>query len=256
MNSRMFTSATSGSPHRLPAQRIGAAGRACRVARTHRRLGIALAAASLMCAHLGVSAQTVLAESSFFATNQGWQLGITPNATPAPHVAPIFGAPQGGYIYNPSSSGVDSFTSNASFLGNQSAALGGVLRFSLQEGNNFLSPSGSVALYGNGLVLGYEVNVAAIEWTQVVVPLQPDGWVTLNPSTGITTTTTWQDMSGVLGNLAALQIAAFTLFPDSSVDLDNVALLTPVPEPGAAAMLALGLGVLAWRRRGWAETGR
>src|SRR3954447_2919589 len=139
------------------------------------------------------------------------------------------------------------FRAPASFLGNQSAAQGGTLRFDTitDLAPDYNGPD--VIIKGNATVLVYDVApTATSQWNSVSVPLAPGAGWHLNSASGAVATAT--DFQNALGNVTELWITAeYHGGLGETTGLDNVA-LTAVPEP-AAAVIALGCIAVGHARR-------
>jgi hypothetical protein len=186
---------------------------------------------------------SVIVQSTFNTGDEGWRVGDLTGTvhlvTPPAYLAG--GGNPGGFIRTQDVFVWTAFTAPASFLGDMSAAYGGQLHFDQRELANSGGPAPAVALQGAGLQLGHAGVMPGTAWTTIVVPLTPGGWVngaTLAPATA-------EEIRAALSSLTALWINADYLDGADQVDLDNVALLTAVPEPGTAALLAAALGLLA-----------
>ncbi len=200
------------------------------------------------------TAKAQLVQSTFDTGADGWfavdinqqtqtVLGIFPvtwNAT---------GGNPGGYISSTDpSSHTFYFAAPSQFLGDQSAALGGSIKFDLADEFSSGVPHGAVVLQGAGHILGYVAPSPGTGFTPYMIPLTPGGWTDL--ATMSTPTTAVFDAT--VGSLQAFLILGDWNAGADNTSLDNVSLNTSVPEPGSAAVL-LGLGVsgagLLLRRR-------
>ncbi len=195
---------------------------------------------------LSVCRAGVIAESTFDTGNECWQVGdLTGTGSVLSPTYFSSGGNPGGFIRAQDVFWWTSFIAPSSFLGDMSAAYGGQLRFQQLELPNSGGPAPSVALVGAGLQLGYAGILPGTDWTTVVVPLIPGGWVkygTLTPATA-------EELLAVLSSLTALRINADYLDGPDQVDLDNVALLTAAPEPGTIGLLVVALAAGCLLRR-------
>jgi hypothetical protein len=186
----------------------------------------------------------VIVQSTFDTGDDGWRVGDLTGVPPL--IAPAYlatGGNPGGFIQAQDVFWWTSFVAPASFLGDQSAAYGGELRFDQSELPNSGGPTPWVALVGGGLQLGYAGVIPGSQWTPMVVPLRPGGWIvgaTLLPATDA-------QLLAVLSSLTALRINADYLDGADQVGLDNAMLLS-APEPGSLGLIACALGLLALRR--------
>jgi hypothetical protein len=202
--------------------------------------------------------------AGFGVNAEGWQIvsfsNISTNnfaiiGTYAPTYFATGGDP-GGYIFSSDPDGGDfTFSAPAAFLGNQSAAFGSTLTYSLNYNSTVNYNASDVILVGGGITLLWQQSpdltpIAA--FTTVTVPLAPTAqWHLISGSLASA-----GDFAIVLGNLTGLYIRGEYAFGADTTGLDSVSFAV-VPEPGTWALLGAGLLPLAWglRRRGKAKKG-
>lgn len=202
--------------------------------------------------------------STFDTDAEGWA-GLTalPYSNGAPiHNAGPFGAYSpagghpGGYFSLPDPDDQDTFFSAPlKFLGNQAGAVGGSLSYDLytNASTNYAGPN--VVLQGGGVTLVYFLpNQPAVQnaWVSVHVDFTPSSAWHLGSATGGAASAA--DFQTALGSLERLWISAETHSPVEEVSgLDNVRLISAVPESSTHSLLLLGLaaltGAATWRRR-------
>ncbi len=234
---------------------------------TARTLAVALVAAFTLLAPCLASAQTVLVESDFNRPpefDDDWltgnvQLGLA--LEPAPTIS--LGLLDKGLLFIESvtsGSPATGWIAPAKFLGDQRAAMGGWLRFDLSAVGGSVG-NDSVRLSDGVLELYFRVQPPDSDdfhdLTSYSLPLDSGvGWWTAGATPFVPRTpTTSAEMLQVLGNLQSLAIRA-DYFPSGNpiniAVLDNVRLISAVPEPGSGLMLAAGLlalGRAAAKRR-------
>lgn len=200
---------------------------------------------------------TVLAESTFDVNDEGWRIGdfFAPTGAALPEYVAAGGNP-GGFLRTADLFDWNSYHAPAKFLGNKSAAYGGTLqldqRLLTHEGTDWPM----VVISGAGLLLQFRTQPPGTDWTSYTIPMvAAGGWEIADVLNGEPSpAATEAQLQQVLANLEFLHIEADWKVGDDQVDVDNVRLLAgqaPVPEPGSAALLGLGLlaGGLTRRRR-------
>lgn len=187
-------------------------------------------------------AVTTLSDSAY--TSPGTSNPLTYHAT---------GGNPGGYISatDPSSE-TFFFHAPAPFLGNLSAYAGGTLSFDALYTPHFNEWRGDPDIVlSNGTTTLFYLGTAnpGADWTHVSVSLAPGaGWKVGGFLSGGSAATA-ADFASVLASVAILRIRGeFLEGVEETTGLDNV-MLTAVPEPGTWAMLAAGLGLMAFAGR-------
>ncbi|UCV17228.1 laminin B domain-containing protein [Ferribacterium limneticum] len=204
-----------------------------------------------------------VASSDFNSGTEGW---TTTGLTLASGYEPADGAP-GGYFFG-RSKGVGSadfisepfyFVAPTSYLANAAEAYGSFLSYDIKRfvgyENVLLGGYPELILSGAGLRLAYtDMNINNI-WTNHVVPLYETGTSQEHGLTaswvieGSALQPTKQQMVDVLDSLDGLFIrGSYSAYGNEKIGIDNVTLFA-VPEPGTPLLAALGLLVLAARRR-------
>lgn len=196
----------------------------------------------------GAFAQT-LASSDFGSGSEGWS---AINGAVAFQYRDSGGDPDGFVLAADfSSTSLWFFLAPTEFLGDKSQALGGTLSFALKTQSEAAPLGGThadVQLVGtNGVVLSYTGGILpTADWTTFAVPLLANGAWTVGTVTGPTASTA--DLQGVLSSLSALRIRGDYRQSIDATGLDNV-VLSAVPEPASAALLAAGALLVGWRAR-------
>lgn len=219
---------------------------------------LAAAAMRTLCA-LGLlaasTAQAAASLSSFDTGNEGW---LVANIIDAPGAG-------GGADWDSVNQRLTTrdlytwttFSAPAALLGNQLAYYGGTLSFDLMDDQKdanadsvatFGIAAGATSMFwfgGSPSTTAMTTFVAGLSETDTRWRL---GGSPLDVTSG--TAPTQAQFQAVLSALTLLRINADwrTAYNDTAV-LDNVLLLSPVPEPTPALLLAAGLAALAWRRR-------
>ncbi len=194
----------------------------------------------------------VLAQSTFDTDTDGWTaLGTSGSAggwamTSGPFsVSYIGGAismtdPDNEWTY---------FSAPGKFLGDMSAAFGGQIQF---ESRVLSAPGGSYAneaevmLRGGGMTLVYDATSTLTSLpTAFNISLASGNWRVGDTFSGAAATDA--DLQTVLGDLW-INAEYFTPVVET-IALDNVRLITAVPEPQTYAMMLAGLGLVGWAVR-------
>lgn len=165
------------------------------------------------------------------------------------------GGVAGGYIRatDQASGSLWFFSAPSVYLGDQSAAYGADFSFSLRserESEPLATPYAQVQLLGNnGVLLTWSSGVnPGAAWTPYSVSFDSSAGWTTGSLNGVVASEA--DIRGVLGSLKALRIRGDYGQAVDTTGLDNVSLVSAVPEPSAAAMMLLGVaGLVALRRR-------
>lgn len=132
------------------------------------------------------------------------------------------------------------------FLGDQSEYYDAVATFQLSDAQIDGTAYPSLLLRGNGIAIGFTAGQLPTPAGELFsVPLFETGWVKFGGGA-----VTKAEFQSVLSNLDVFAINAdWRLGGTDDVTLDNVALLTPVPEPATWAALGLGVAGLMRRRK-------
>ena len=130
------------------------------------------------------------------------------------------------------------------FLGDQSAYLGGHVSFQLADAVSDGVPYPNLLLRGNGTVLYFETSAPGTSLTNFDIALTPTGW-----KDGTGAAATQAQFNSAFSNLDVFAVNAdWKTSGTDSVELDNVRMASPVPEPATMAALSLGVGILLRRR--------
>jgi len=186
--------------------------------------------------------------STFTANDEGWRVGdyLVPSVPSVPTYLAAGGNP-GGFIRTDDRSAWTAFLAPAAYLGNQSAFLGGTLRFDIRILASDPTVYPPVLLEGAGLQIARigVANPVNNIWNTFQIALVETGWyhtTTLNPVTAA-------EFASVMGNLTALRISADWLTGPDQVDLDNVGFVSTVPEPATISLFGAAITALAFARR-------
>ncbi|MER0170101.1 MAG: PEP-CTERM sorting domain-containing protein [Nitrosomonas sp.] len=206
-------------------------------------------------------AASSLVSSTFDSDTDGWS-GLTTDGSSSWSVitsglAPAHsadGVPAGSITLADPDSQWTYFSAPGKFLGDQSAAFGGSLQFDSRyvvAGTSYANEA-EIVLKGAGLTLVYEAtNSLPAVWTHFDAALVAGTWRVADTFSGALATDA--QLLAVLSNLNALWINAEHFTPVTEViALDNVSLLSPVPEPEIYTLLLAGFGLLgfvAYRRK-------
>lgn len=213
------------------------------------RLASAVAAVALALSSATAARAAVM--STFDVNDEGWRVsGDAQGSSNLPTYSPTAGITT-GYVFakDDVAGGVWYWQAPAKFLGDQSAAYGQSLDFSLRQvitGSPAPFDSEDVILNGPaGLRLCFDTPAnPTADWTAYSIPLVASaGWRVSSLTGPVATEAQFQ---AALTNLTSLFIRGeFQTGPDTG-SLDNVTL---VPEPSSAAALALLLAAARRRRR-------
>ena len=171
-----------------------------------------------------------LAVSTFDSNAEGWTVIGNGVGTPTYYAT---GGNPGGYVSTTDQTDDETWfwSAPAKFLGNKSAAYGGVLRYDLRQNlNDAQYQEYDVILEGAGLRLVLEATYTPrTSWTSYVVILdERAGWFkddgTNNPPTA-------GEMQAVLADLTTLRIRGESRYGNDTGDLDNVRLEGPGAPP-------------------------
>lgn len=183
--------------------------------------------------------------SDFETGSDGW-LGVNvafPSLDPLNTVVPSWT----GHTITATEEGSGLFVLAApsKFLGNQSINLGGIVSFQLSDTVADGVPYPSLLLRGNGTILYYETPAPGTSLTDFIVSLTPTGW-----KNGSGVQASQSEFNSVFSNLDVFAINAdWKTGGTDSVELDNVMMLAPVPEPMTLFVLGMGATWMATRRR-------
>lgn len=207
--------------------------------------------AATLCAHANAAPPV---QSTFDTTSEGWDIVSVPNPPSgvAPTIAATYsvtysptGGNPGGYINELDPDGDDYyFRAPLKFLNNQSAALGGTLKFDLADlypaGNNSptLNTSESpLILVGSTESIYYADNSNITQSFQTYTfTLSAGHGGLVNSQNGAAATNA--DFAAVLSNLQGIYILGDYWNGGDTGELDNV-FLNPAPEPTTTAMIGL-----------------
>jgi hypothetical protein len=199
----------------------------------------------------------VLAESTFDAGPEDWSVSGTPVSDPLWHFDVATGD---GWILAAGFQPLIAFEAPAKFLGDRSAALGGVLDLELRIGWSDGVEGPLVILSDETTSLQYRaVPPPLFVWTPFAIPLIASGWQTFDGSGGPGVPASDTQLQAVLGNLVRLAINVDWNAPggvddggDDITEIDSVRLSSgpavAVAEPstltfvlgGAVALIAAG----------------
>jgi hypothetical protein len=197
----------------------------------------------------------ILASSAFDATAESWTV-VNNGASVIPDYHATGGNP-GGYISDSdaASGPIWYFSAPAIFLGDQSAAYGGLLSFDFRRTTGTVFNAADVVLTGSGATLVIDLATPATTFTHYPVSLvESAGW---RVSTLAGAVPTQSQMIAVLSGLTALEIRGEHISGADTGSLDNVILdAGPAPEPFTFALVGLALcGIGCLRRRKPMTTG-
>ncbi len=193
-------------------------------------LGLVPAGVARPAAVRAAPAAIPLAVSTFDNNAEDWTVIGDVVGTPTYHTS---GGNPGGYVSATDQTDGETWfwSAPAKFLGNKSAAYGGVLRYDLrQDPNDAQYQDYDVILEGAGLRLVLEATYTPRTiWTSYVVILdQRAGWF---KDDGTDDSPTAGEMQAVLADLTALRIRGEYQIGDDTGDLDNVRLEGPSALP-------------------------
>lgn len=222
-----------------------------------------LLAAALGIALPGAVSAATLVESTFETSDEGWVQAdfFVAGGSQAVQRFTIGGNP-GGFIRGNDNFAAAGFQAPSSFLGNMSAAYGGVLHVDqrLVSSDNLNYP---MALLTSGsLRLQFRTPPPGTSWTSYDIPLLASaGW---EISDGGDNAADKPDANEAQLLLVLSNLTRFTLRVDwrsgsDTVDLDNVRFesVAVIPEPETYALMLAGLGLLGFvarRRRSLTST--
>lgn len=198
-----------------------------------RHRALVLGMVSLVWANTGnIRAADVIAESHFDNDDEGWKQHKEALAPRAVVYEPLGGFSGGGIK---SDKDADWFVAPASFLGDQRAAYGGMLRFVIKQNKGPGAANGFTArLESGGLLIGrYIVGIPPTTFGELQFVLDENsGWF----NRGTAKLATRAEMLTVLSNLQILHIrASYTGATDDVTWLDDVVLQGP-PTPSVLSL--------------------
>lgn len=247
--------------------------------KTHRirRACGAIAIAATLASPAAMAIVPIGASSTFDTNDDGWKFVDVPGVGnyadvqtgyPASVVYSATGGNPGGYISATDPSNLTFFfAAPAKFLGDQSLVYGGTLKYDIKVDPATPAWTGDpdVVLVSTAGILVYDVGTQAADNPGTSFSTRTIGWTEVGWRVGSITGTaaTKTQFQQVIADVDRLMIAGEFVASTPGVaasfetaSLDNV-MLTPVPEPSEALLMALGLaGVLSSARLRARSTGR